>query len=658
MQKQYTVGLAQINNSFSGANYFPYSVGILQAYVEKYLLDHIKFKFLLPLYKRISVDEAVAHFSEADIVGFSLYVWNEKFSIEVMRQLKIKRPEIFIICGGPQVPDDSTNFLNKNTFIDVVVNGEGENTFLNLLQQYPSREWQAISGISYINQENQFICHPKGSRLKNLNEIPSPYLSGIFSELMKSNTQDEWLALWETNRGCPFKCSFCDWGSAIASKVVRFDMERLEKEMDWFSNNKIEFIFSCDANFGILPRDVEIAEYAAANKVKYGYPHALSVQNTKNATDRAYQTQKILSDAGLNKGVALSMQSLNQETLKDIKRDNISLYSYEVLQNRFLSDNVITYSDLILGLPGETYDSYSDGVSALIEGGQHNRIQFNNLSVLPNAEMGNLEYQKKYGMQLVESKILNIHGARNSDNDGLQEVQKLVVATAAMPKERWCRARTFSWMTAFLYFDKLLQIPISLLARYGNISYKIIFEYFLDVNEYHYPVLAHIRDHFMSRAKEIQKGGAEYFYSKDWLGIWWPDDEYVLIQLATTDKLSYFYEEASTLLKTILFEREISNLDVLIEDAILINQTSLKLPKKIEDIELELNHNIIELYNGIRQGKEIPVKRAPINYKIDRSKHQWDDWKTWCKEVVWYGNKKGDYLYGSVALDKYYAGHY
>jgi len=434
-------------------------------------------------------------------------------------------------------------------------------------------------------------------------------------------------------------------------------MERLQKEMDWFSNNKIEFIFSCDANFGILPRDVEIAEYAAANKNKYGYPHALSVQNTKNATERAYLTQKILSDAGLNKGVALSMQSLNPETLKDIKRDNISLHSYEVLQSRFQKDNVVTYSDLILGLPGETYESFSDGVSTLISGGQHNRIQFNNLSVLPNAEMGDPEYQKQYGMELVESEILNIHGARDS-GDGLPEMQQLVIATASMPRDMWCRTRAFSWMTAFLYFDKLLQIPISLLTRYTQISFNKVIEAFLDVDENKYPVVSELRHHFMSRAKAIQEGGAEYFYSEEWLGIWWPDDEYMFIKLASTGRLSLFYEEAGLLLQAILSEVGILNFDLLIDDAIRINQASIKLPNQARDLKINLSFNIMKLYDGVRQDRDIAIQKTLTSYKVNRSSQVWQNWKIWCKEVVWFGNKKGDYLYGSVALDKYYAGHY
>src|SRR6185369_9621650 len=191
-------------------------------------------------------------------------------------------------------------------------------------------------------------------------------------------------------------------------------------------------------------------------------PVALSVQNTKNATERAYETQKILSDAGLNKGVALSMQSVDMTTLEAIKRDNISLGTYMELQRRFTKDKVETYSDLILGLPGETYESFVKGVDQLMENGQHNRIQFNNLSILPNAEMGDPAYQAKYGMELIETKIINVHGSLEEDVDGIAEMQQMVIATGALPRADWRRARVLAWITALLHFDKLIQVPLVL----------------------------------------------------------------------------------------------------------------------------------------------------------------------------------------------------
>ncbi|HEY2875971.1 MAG TPA: cobalamin-dependent protein, partial [Reyranella sp.] len=357
------IGLVQINNSFSGQNYLPYSIALLQTYVQKFALDPARYAFLTPLYKRVRIADAVEALKDADLVGFSTYVWNGKISLEIAHRLKALRPEIVVVFGGPHVPDQPEAFLRANPQIDLAVHNEGERTFLKLLEAWPDREaWAALPGVSMVRAGGAFVRNPNIDRVRDLDEIPSPFLEGAFDAIMDENPHESWIGLWETNRGCPFRCTFCDWGSATAGKVTKFGEERLYREVDWFAKRKIEYIFCCDANFGIQKRDVDIANYVADVKKTTGYPVALSVQNTKNATERAYLTQKILSDAGLNKGVALSMQSVDMPTLEAIKRDNISLGTYMELQRRFTKDKVETYSDLILGLPGETYESFVRGV--------------------------------------------------------------------------------------------------------------------------------------------------------------------------------------------------------------------------------------------------------------------------------------------------------
>ena len=336
------VGLAQINNSFSGQNYLPYSVALLEAYVRARAADPSRYEFLLPLYRRGRVTDAVAHLGDADVVGFSAYVWNIRLSLEIARRIKERRPETLVVFGGPQVPDRPDEFLTANPFIDVVVHNEGERTFLELLESHPGGDWSGIRGISFRDAAGTVHRQPPRERMRDLSEIPSPFLEGTFARLMAAHAEESWIGLWETNRGCPFRCTFCDWGSATAAKVSQFDVERLEREIEWFAEQRIEFIFCCDANFGILPRDVDLARHVAETKRRTGYPVALSVQNTKNATDRAYTTQKILADAGLNKGVALSMQSVDETTLDAIQRRNISLDSYLELQRRFTRDGIET----------------------------------------------------------------------------------------------------------------------------------------------------------------------------------------------------------------------------------------------------------------------------------------------------------------------------
>ncbi|MBX9635290.1 MAG: cobalamin-dependent protein, partial [Magnetospirillum sp.] len=444
MDETVSVGLVQINNSFSGQSYLPYSVACLEGYVRRHAPTPSRYRFLLPVYKRVPVHQAVAQLLEADVVGFSTYVWNGRISLEIARRLKAAKPGIVIIFGGPHVPDATEDFLRRHPFIDVAVNGEGEQAFLEVLERLPSGNWDGIPGLSHLDPQGRFVQVPKGPRLNDLAQIPSPFLEDLFAPLMQANPDETWIGLWETNRGCPFQCTYCDWGSATAAKLGKFEMDRLLAEAEWFSRHRIEFIFCCDANFGILPRDIELAEHVARLKRETGYPTALSVQNTKNATERAYATQKILSDAGLSKGVALSMQTLDGGVLKAIKRDNISLETYLELQRRFTRDKVETFSDLILGLPGETYESFISGIDTLITTGQHNRIQFNNLSILPNAEMAAPAYIHEHGLVTIDSEIINIHGSRVTAEDDVAEVQQLVVATATLPPQDWRRVRAVS----------------------------------------------------------------------------------------------------------------------------------------------------------------------------------------------------------------------
>jgi len=655
------VGLVQINNSFSGQNYLPYSVALLQTYVQRMAGDPGRYRFLPPLYKRVRIADAVEALKDADLVGFSTYVWNGRISLEIARRLKALKPGIAIVFGGPHVPDQPEAFLRANPQIDLAVHNEGERTFLKLLDAFPDRRaWQALPGVSMVTVDGGFVRNPNIDRVRDLDEIPSPFLEGAFDAIMAANPHESWIGLWETNRGCPFRCTFCDWGSATAAKVTRFGEERLYREVDWFAAKKIEYIFCCDANFGIQKRDVDIARYVASIKKGTGYPVALSVQNTKNATERAYETQKILSDAGLNKGVALSMQSVDKATLVAIKRDNIALGTYMELQRRFTRDRVETYSDLILGLPGETYESFVQGVDQLIENGQHNRIQFNNLSILPNAEMGDPAYQARYGMVTVESRIINIHGERIELDDDVPEVQDLVVATAAMPAADWRRTRVFCWMTALLHFDKLFQLPLILAHGISGIAYRDLIEAFMAADPARFPLIAEINAFFHSEAGSIQQGGPEYVFSREYLGIYWPADEFIFVKLTAEGRFDAFYAEAGRLLEETVGARSDGLPMEVFEEAIRLNHALVNQPFARGDLTLRVTHNLLDYWHKVRSGEPADLAEVAMAVDIDRTSKPYDDFQKWCREIVWWGNKKGAYLYAprAVEVTPELAGHY
>lgn len=633
----YKVGLVQINNSFSNHNYLPYSAGLLQTYYEAHGLNRKKYEFTNLLYKRDNVEKLASKLKDNDIVGFSSYIWNINLSRAVAKRVKELNPKTTIVFGGPQVPDRTEEFLRENPYIDIACNGEGERTFTDILDSYPNIEHEKINSIAYI-KDDMFMQTPRGERIRDIGIIPSPYLSGTFDRLMQENN-DHWLFLLETNRGCPFSCTFCDWGSAVAAKVSQFPLQRVLDELEWIAKKKIEFIFCCDANFGMLARDLDIARHAVKMNLAHGYPTAMSIQNTKNATERAYQIQKVLSDANLNKGVTLSLQSSTPGVLKAIKRDNISSQFYSDLQKKFTRDDIYTYTDFIIGLPEETYDTFREGVCEAIEGGQCNRIQFNNCSILPNAEMGNPDYIKKYGLETVRVKQTSMHNSIYIDKDEVLETEDIIISTNTMPKEDWITTRTFGWIVNFYYFNKIAQIPITILRKVYDISYKDIFHTLFEKCDDKYPALNTIKQFFINKAKDIQSNKTEeYCASEEYLGIWWPADELVFIQTVKNNQLTDLYRDLTQIIVDTY-----PNVDKqVIEDSMILNKELIKVPFQYGIKTIDLNSDMLNVYRNALVGTDVPLNQVKTSYRVKQETY--NSWEQWYKEVVWYGNKKGAYL--------------
>ena len=659
MQPPIRVGLVEIGQTFANARYFPYSTGLLQAYAQKHAADPGRFAFLEPVFRRTTVAEACRQLARADIVGFSAYVWNTRFSLAIARGLKEARPDVVTVFGGPNVPHPSGPFLREHPWVDLVCHGEGEATFLNILEALDTRDWPGVKSISFV-RDGELVQTERAERIEDLSALPSPYLDSVFDGLLAKYTDRQWDGLWETNRGCPYRCAYCDWGSRTKDKVLDFGMDRLDAEIEWFARHRVAFIFCCDANFGIRERDVEIAERVAKAKERWGFPEAFSVQNAKQAVDRCYQLQRRLSAAGLQRGVTLAMQSMNEETLEHVRRTNIPTDTFQELQRRFNQDGIATYTDLILGLPAETYDSFVDGASELIHDGQHNRIQFINLAILPNAEMAAADYQREHGFVCVETDIVNHHGTiHHWEAPDRRERQTLVVATSAMPAEDWVRARVFSWWTSLLHFDKLMQIPLILLHESCGPSYRELVEAFMDAPAERCPTLGRVNAFFKAEAQKIQQGGPEYYPSSHWLNVYWHQDEFIFMELlaerdATASRdygLTPFYEEARGVLVELL-ERKGRTAPAFLDDAMQVSAALIKWPGQTSDATVDVTFNVWAAYQSVLCGQEAKLEAGGFRCHIDRTSETWSDWQDWALKVVWRGSKKGAYLYDVKSVER------
>src|SRR5205814_6210739 len=143
------------------------------------------------------------------------------------------------VFGGPHVPDRVEGFLESHPFVDVACHGEGEVAATALLERTRARTWGEVPSVSFRGNDGRLVRTARAPRIADLGAAPSPYLDGVFDPLIRANPGEHWIAMWETNRGCPFSCTFCDWGSATQAKVYAFDLERLYREVDWFADHRI-----------------------------------------------------------------------------------------------------------------------------------------------------------------------------------------------------------------------------------------------------------------------------------------------------------------------------------------------------------------------------------------------------------------------------------
>ncbi|HEY2379672.1 MAG TPA: radical SAM protein [Terriglobia bacterium] len=640
------------SESARGWEMLPYQTGLLQVYAQTHAADPARYKFRLPLHRRRSVEKSVPELLGADIAGFSTYVWNMRHSLKIARLLKEREPGVLIMFGGPQVPDRAEGFLRENPFVDVAVHGEGERIFLRLLEAFPSNDWSEIPSVSFLDKAGRFIHHPKGARIEDLAVIPPVYASGVFDPLLEANPNTEWMAPIETNRGCPFSCTFCDWGSATATKVFKFSLENIYKEFDWIGQHKVETVFCCDANYGMLPRDVEITDYIADVRTRTNYPRVFVTQNTKNSTERSYRVQKRLNDVGLNSGVTLSFQSLDPTALRSVKRDNISIDSFAQLQSRYKLEEIPTYTDIILGLPGETYDSFVDGFSTIIAGGQHRHLFFYNCQLLPNAEISLPEQVKEHGLVTVDQEIVEVHSDIDKcRNEETPEYVKTVIATNALPADQWVEAKTVMWMAELVYFQRLLQLPFVVLHELYGLDYGRLIEAFAKADGELFPVVRGVVDFFHQRAREIQSGSWEYCPSEKWLNMVWPAHEHALIGLVQDSKLGAFYQEAKGILLQYAQEKVPAGLDpLLLIEAVDFNQKLFRIPFPGSSLRVRVQHNLWEFYQGVLAGKPVPLENKPVAYAVWRTRPGFKRFDDWLEYLIYSHNSRQDYLYPCTLL--------
>ncbi|MDZ7790784.1 MAG: radical SAM protein [Xanthomonadales bacterium] len=202
----------------------------------------------------------------------------------------------------------------------------------------------------------------------------------------------------------PLQCTFCDWGSATAQKVSRFEMDRVRAEIEWVGRNEVPVIWVADANFGMLKRDLEIAECIVETKRKYGYPQEVVVNYTKNANERLAEIIRVFSEGGIIGQGIISIQTSDEATLDVIKRKNIKTEKYDELIRIFAAQGLPLSTDLMIGLPGITPEAFDNDLQRYID--VDVAVKAYPTQLLPNSPMAHPAYMKTYRIETDENGFL------------------------------------------------------------------------------------------------------------------------------------------------------------------------------------------------------------------------------------------------------------
>lgn len=337
------------------------------------------------------------------VLLFSNYVWNIKSNLHLSRLAKVLAPACITIHGGPDTPaysEASRNFLLRERHVDFIVAGEGEETLKELLEALLS--WRGgridVNGLRYLS-DGTFVATPDRARAEDINKFPSPYLSGFFD----GGEVTQWeTATIETYRGCPYRCTFCDWGSNIGSKIKWFDLDRVTAEVEWVADRKIGRIWIADSNFGIAERDVEIARRICEVKRRTGFPKGLTLTYAKNVKSRVLDIVQLLVDSGLQGAGIVSLQTSDPKTLQVIRRSNIKTSEYEKLRHAFAARNLPLMVELMMALPGSTLEAFKGDLAyhfdLPIEVWVHRTV------MLTNSPMADPAYQREHRIEIDEDR--------------------------------------------------------------------------------------------------------------------------------------------------------------------------------------------------------------------------------------------------------------
>lgn len=421
------------------SNTFPMGIGLLAASIKQHLNLEVEiFKYPQDL------NEALKQ-RIPDLIGFSNYSWSCNLGQEYARRIKEQYPRTVVIAGGPNYglsEWEQLEYWGRFPYLDFYVLKEGELAIVKLLKALEmfffnvdelKRNLQVPS--CHYMLDGQLYRPELMERIKNLNDLPSPYLMGLMDKFFDGVL----IPMTYTTRGCPFQCSFCQEGVEYYSKVAK--RTTLEEDLDYIGQRvgTIQDLIITDANFGMFREDKDKAHAIARIQDKYNWPKHIHVSGGKNQKERLIEVATIINGA---MNVAASLQSTDKSVLQNVRRSNISVDELKNVAKAGNNVDANTYAELILNLPGDSKQAHTQSLRDSVNAGL-SFLRLYQLIMLPETDMNTPETRKQFGMQTKWRVMPRCFGQYEFFDEKFVsiEAEEICIAQDSMPFEDYLDCR-------------------------------------------------------------------------------------------------------------------------------------------------------------------------------------------------------------------------
>lgn len=423
--------------------------------------------------------QALAEEGPPDLVGFSNYVWNGDLAHGFAKAIKRNSPGTVVVFGGPNYPtteEEQSAWLHTYRHVDFYLVKEGEVAFSRLLQAMVQADSDLeavkvmrLASAHCITLQGEVILSKPNDRLTDLTEIPSPYTTGRMDEFFDGRL----LPIIQTNRGCPFGCTFCVEGDNYYNKVRRNAAAKVAAELDYIGRKMQTLrasggrndLFIADSNFAMYKEDLDTARALAETRRLYGWPEYINVATGKNQKERVLEASRIIDGALRLSG---SVQSLDPKVLENIKRKNIDAQGLFELGLQADAVGANTYSEVILALPGDSLQAHLSTVRTVMNAGFTNIYLFQ-LMLLPGTEMATPESKRQYDMATRYRVLPRCYGYYDvlAERVVTAEIEEICVANSTLSFEDYLVARRFHLVVTIYHNDGVFEALLKLLREMG-----------------------------------------------------------------------------------------------------------------------------------------------------------------------------------------------